>query len=499
MAHTIDEYAIKLATILRDQSKELKLPAPVKILRNKEKGTYSIKVNEIEYVLQPSFFEEKTVVKLESEHINGNVIYGTMGILFRKVLEELSPSEKKTETKKELPKKYASIETTNKLELPKFKTQENDLVYSYSKRSTFMDSPKDYYFSYIFSMDGETSGIQKKKVSNARSVGRAFHIMLEAYYKAIQQGQDKSRAYGIAVAIFQDEFKNELRLGDETTEKLEEARTYFEHYCYNYKDYDFDEVIAVEVEQFAEVYKYEDDPLLSKYRFIQHIKPDLIVKHEGVYKLVEHKTHAQSRTPSDRISPQTLEYAYAMERDFGIKIHSVIFNEIRKVLPKGAQFLKPKREGDRGEISSSTEKTTRLSKMALEKQLRDGLINESEYNTLSTGIDMKYYFDRHEFIVNKQAQQQFLGEMKIATKPLATLLAREAEARANKTKLSGFEYPINWNNNRAYASDYESIYLAIFQGFDTRSIKDLISMEYEPKKYDNEKISIDDRIKQLIK
>lgn len=366
-------------------------------------------------------------------------------------------------------------EQENVISFPKTETKDKDLVYSFSKRQVFIDSPRDYFYNYVYSLDGVNRGIQRIEKKDALFAGGVFHELLDTYYTAKQFKHSSEEAFKMALTEHHLKWNDSCKdmLNDKHKELLNDSLIWFEHYHYNFKDNDFEEVVFAEVSFLSELYTFEE---LKDYRFLQHIKADLLVKDKGHYKLVEHKTFAQERTELDRVSPQTLEYVKGIEKDLGITIKSVIFNEIRKATPKGATYLKS------GKLSESATALSNLSKMRLDIEYENGIItSEEDYKTLLKYVNMDYYFKRVEFPIVRRAVEQFSNEMKNTTLSLAKSMVNEYNAKKENKLIEASNYPLNWTLNRKFPSEYIDIYLAILQGEDEDTINSIITSRFEPK------------------
>ncbi len=429
--------------------------------------------------LSEALMTKEKITKLQ-ERSHTSELHATVFKAIVGVLKIIRANTKKTVVKK---KKVSKVKNTNGIVFPKHKVGPKDLVYSYSKRNTFIDSPRDYFYSYLFKMNKDTYGIQPKKRKSAFFIGGVFHELLELYYTSLQLKFTPQQAYDIAKTDFnltwtedkKQELANQPTKEGTMLDNLMDSKAYFEHYYSYYKNNDFEEIIFAEISFLSELYKFDDEDL-KDFRFLQHIKADLLVKDKGVYKLVEHKTHSRDRTVEQRVSPQTLEYVEGIQKDLGIKIHSVIFNEIRKAKPKAFKFLK------KGNISTAKKSLSNFSRVMLDQQYSNGLITEEQFRDGLECVNMDYYFHREERRVITQAQKNFSMEMKYSTKSLAKALVREHKNELAGKKSNPWEYPVNWTTNKKFASDFQSLYLAFFGGAEQTAIDEIIREDFEPKK-----------------
>ena len=186
----------------------------------------------------------------------------------------------------------------------------------------------------------------------ALDFGTAIHAGLQAYYNPETWG-DTPTMHENARRGFLDsihEIQTKVRIGPlEFEERFEELKTLglgmLEYYFLWAPSRDTFKPIYVEIE-----FEVPIPPLVS---VVYQGRIDLIVEDEYGYWIVDHKTTAQfGDTEWLALDDQCTSYAWAVQKQLGLLVRGVIYNELRKKVPHPPAVLRS------GELSRNKQQDT---------------------------------------------------------------------------------------------------------------------------------------------
>lgn len=258
---------------------------------------------------------------------------------------------------------------------------------SYSRLRSFKNCKRYFYYDYIRKLEAKEKPIYY-------SEGIAMHKALEKWYKH----QDLNRGIDAITRYYAENKPDTGDMGDVQRWIIsgEMIQKIFARYVDQYQDEKF-EVINTEIE-------FDID--FEKFRLRGFV--DLLVKENGLYWLVEHKT---ARTIDEKymmrltMDYQSICYIYAIEKIMNIKIQGVIYNMILKQLPKKPKILKS------GQLSTDKSRNVELIDVlkAISKHKLDP-DDYSHYLDYLRNIKKKYFF-RERLVFPRESVREFEKEM----------------------------------------------------------------------------------------
>ena len=169
--------------------------------------------------------------------------------------------------------------------------------------------------------------------------GTAIHAGLEAYYDPETWWDDRAKKESYACVAFRESIRRVqlkvaeagVEVDDGFAEERELGLGMLDHYFRWAPEHD-DSLRPVLVEQEFEVPLYAGS--------VYQGRVDLVVEDRFGYWIVDHKTTATfGGTEWLALDDQCSSYAWALERQLGLRVRGVIYNELRKKLPHRPKLL----------------------------------------------------------------------------------------------------------------------------------------------------------------
>ena len=267
---------------------------------------------------------------------------------------------------------------------------------SHSSTSAFKNCRKKYQYSYI-------DNLKLKEAPVYFSIGSASHIALAEHY-------DKE-SENICIAKINNYFmdhepeSNDIKEYSEWQNACDLTIELFKRYIREYQEEPF-EVINTELKFIVPIVNPETNCKSKNFNFFGIV--DMLVKENGLYWIVEHKTTSALSNQYKKkltLDNQCIAYIEAIERFLNIKIQGVIYNVIVKSLPVKPKLLK------NGSLSIAKNQNTTL-ELYLEALSENNLLP----NHYSEHLDWlrsnrKEYFYREYLTFPKENIQEWREEL----------------------------------------------------------------------------------------
>lgn len=268
---------------------------------------------------------------------------------------------------------------------------------SYSSTSAFKNCRKKYQYNYIENLKQIDEPVYF-------SIGSAFHIALAEHYDS----KTEPKCIEKIVEYFNEHKPEDLA----DVEKLIKWRfalsltaDLFKRYIREYQDEPF-EVIDTELKFTVPIINPETNYKSKNFDFFGII--DMLVKENGLYWIVEHKTTTSISNQYKKaltLDTQCIAYIEALERFLNIKIQGVIYNVILKSLPVKPKLLK------NGKLSMAKNQNTTL-ELYLEAITENKLEIEDYSEHLEWISDnRKEYFYREYLTFPSETIQEWRAEL----------------------------------------------------------------------------------------
>jgi hypothetical protein len=267
---------------------------------------------------------------------------------------------------------------------------------TYSSIQMFKACRKKYQYKYVM-------GLVPVEKPLYFSTGAAFHVALESHYKG--QKPDQS------ISLIENYF-NENMPGSDDLERFEkwdsEKRLTVALFCRYLEYYQMGEFWVIDTEKQFNVPIINPETGRAGMVFDIAGKIDLLVKVNGLYWIVEHKTAGVINSLYKKkltMDAQSILYIEAMGRSLNIKIQGVIYNVILKAVPKKPGLLKA------GGLSTSRSQCTTLE--LFKKSISENFLDESDYTEYLDFLsrNRKEYFYREYLTFTPEDMAEWRREL----------------------------------------------------------------------------------------
>lgn len=193
---------------------------------------------------------------------------------------------------------------------------------SYSQQKTILRCPKKFEYQYV-------RKLKPKKTEARFLLGRAVHTFLEHYYRCQVSNPDKDKAFEAGFKAFEEYVQQNFPQDDESFEQADLAEGMIRHYHrWAIKEDDF---VVLEAEIPFEL-------KLDEHTTHRGVIDVLVQNGDGLW-IMEHKTASQINTSHTLLDQQISTYVMACKQ-FDIDLKGVIYNTLRKAVPKKPKVLK---------------------------------------------------------------------------------------------------------------------------------------------------------------
>lgn len=259
---------------------------------------------------------------------------------------------------------------------------------TYSSTSTFKNCRKKYNLSY-------NKKLTAKDTPLYFNIGDSTHLGLEMHYNSKTEIQCLD-------AMRKKMYENDPNIDDMSVVLVCDM---FKGYIRNYQNEPF-KVIYSELEFTVKIINPDTNRFSKNYDFKG--KVDGLVKENGKYWIVEHKTAKNINNlylKALTLDTQSIGYLEALERFLGIKIEGIIYNVLLKNVPKEPRILK------NGKLSTATNQNTTL-ELFIDKcnKLKLDINDYSDYTDWLAN-NRKQYFYREYLTFSQKVIDEWKQEL----------------------------------------------------------------------------------------